>query len=82
MLPRGRGRASGTVAAPGDRGQARVDTVTVYKTDTLRTTTQLPARVDTLRVTNTVTRVDTVTLRRRRASFDCLAACTSVWPAE
>jgi hypothetical protein len=42
---------------------ARVDTVTVYKTDTLRTTTQLPGRVDTLRTTNTVTVHDTVTLQ-------------------
>ena len=42
---------------------ARVDTVTVYKTDTLRTTTQLPGRVDTVRMTNTVTRVDTVSLQ-------------------
>lgn len=46
-----------------NRGPARVDTVTVYKTDTLRTTTQLPGRTDTLRVTNTVTRVDTVQLQ-------------------
>jgi hypothetical protein len=42
---------------------ARVDTVTVYKTDTLRTTTQLPGRVDTVHVTNTVTHVDTVQLQ-------------------
>jgi len=35
----------------------RVDTVTVFKTDTLRT----PPQVDTVRLTNTVTRVDTVT---------------------
>jgi hypothetical protein len=46
----------------GARGQARVDTVTVYKTDTLRTTTQLPGRVDTVRTTNTVTVHDTVRL--------------------
>jgi hypothetical protein len=39
---------------------ARVDTVVVYRTDTLRT--QAPAVHDTLRVTNTVTRVDTVTV--------------------
>jgi len=53
--------SSGTMA----RGTQppRVDTVTVYKTDTLRTTTQLPPRVDTLRVTNTVTVHDTVTLQ-------------------
>lgn len=35
---------------------ARVDTVTVYRTDTLR----LQGRVDTVTTTNTVTRVDTV----------------------
>jgi len=35
---------------------ARVDTVTLYKTDTLR----LQGRVDTVTTTNTVTRVDTV----------------------
>lgn len=42
--------ASGEVAAP------RVDTVTVYRTDTLTT----PGRVDTVTTTTTVTRVDTV----------------------
>ena len=36
--------------------QPRVDTVTVYKTDTL----QLQGRVDTVTTTNTVTHVDTV----------------------
>jgi len=41
--------------APGEVAP-RVDTVTVYKTDTLR----MEGRVDTLRLTNTVTRVDTV----------------------
>jgi len=41
--------------APGEVAP-RVDTVTVYRTDTLR----LEGRVDTLRLTNTVTRVDTV----------------------
>lgn len=47
----------------GTRG-GRVDTVTVvqYKTDTLRVTTQLPGRVDTVRTTNTVTVHDTVQL--------------------
>ena len=57
--------SSGAVERGGaTRGtQVRVDTVTVYKTDTLRTTTQLPGRTDTLRVTNTVTRVDTVTVQ-------------------
>jgi len=44
------------------RGPARVDTVTVFKTDTLRVTTQLPGRVDTVRTTNTVTVHDTVRL--------------------
>ncbi|HEY1302892.1 MAG TPA: hypothetical protein VGF24_05055 [Vicinamibacterales bacterium] len=39
-------------------GVARIDTVTVYKTDTLRVTDQLPGRVDTVR--NTVIRIDTV----------------------
>jgi hypothetical protein len=43
--------------APGEVALTRVDTVTVYKTDTLRITT---SRVDT--VTNTLTRVDTVQL--------------------
>lgn len=62
--PAGR-TSAGTVdrSAGSMRGPARVDTVTVYKTDTLRTTTQLPGRVDTLRVTNTVTHVDTVSLQ-------------------
>jgi hypothetical protein len=44
--------------APGEVVPIKTDTVTVYKTDTLTVTT--PPRVDT--VTNTVTRVDTVTL--------------------
>jgi len=38
------------------------DTVTIYKTDTLRVTNQLPGRVDTVRTTNTVYRTDTVTV--------------------
>jgi len=41
---------------------AKTDTITVYKTDTLRLTTQLPGRIDTIRTTNTVTRFDTVTI--------------------
>jgi len=41
---------------PGEVVPPRVDTVTVYRTDTLR----MQGRVDTLRLTNTVTRVDTV----------------------
>jgi len=44
--------------APGE--VSRTDTITVYKTDTLRLTTQLPGRTDTVRTTNTVYRVDTV----------------------
>ena len=44
--------AGGEVATP----VVRVDTVTVYKTDTLR----MQGRVDTVTTTNTVTRVDTV----------------------
>jgi hypothetical protein len=43
--------------APGEVAAPRVDTVTVYRTDTLRTM----GTVDTLRLTNTVTHVDTVT---------------------
>ena len=44
--------AHGEVVTP----TARVDTVTLYKTDTLR----LQGRVDTVTTTNTVTKVDTV----------------------
>jgi len=44
--------------APGEL--AHVDTVTVYKTDTLRLTGETVYHTDTVRVTNTVTRVDTV----------------------
>jgi len=52
------GSAPGQVARGG-----RVDTVTVYKTDTLRMEAAAVAPVhDTVRVTNTVTRVDTVTV--------------------
>jgi hypothetical protein len=54
-------RTSGGTMARGAT-QVRVDTVTVYKTDTLRTTTQLPGKTDTLRLTNTVTVHDTVRL--------------------
>jgi hypothetical protein len=46
--------------APGEI--AKTDTVTVYKTDTLRVTNQLPGRVDTVRTTNTVYHTDTVTV--------------------
>jgi len=45
-----------TKEAPGEVVPPRVDTVTVYKTDTLRT----PPHTDTLRLTNTITRTDTV----------------------
>ena len=55
--------SSGTVDRSGSRTPPRVDTVTVYKTDTLRTTTQLPGKTDTVRVTNTVRVVDTVSLQ-------------------
>ena len=41
---------------------AKTDTVTIYRTDTLRLTTQLPGRVDTVTTTNTVMRTDTVTM--------------------
>jgi hypothetical protein len=44
--------------APGE--MARTDTV--YRTDTLRLTTQMPGRVDTVRTTNTVYHTDTVTV--------------------
>lgn len=43
-------------------GRVKVDTVVRYSTDTLRLTTQLPGRVDTVRTTNTVTHFDTVQL--------------------
>ena len=46
------------ISKEGTGGVVRVDTVTVYKTDTLRVTEQTPGRVDTLR--NTVIRIDTV----------------------
>jgi len=58
--PRSQKRIPITKEAPGEvvTPTARVDTVTVYKTDTLR----LQGRVDTVNVTKTetVTRVDTV----------------------
>jgi len=46
------------------RGRVIHDTVTVYRTDTLRVNVNTPATVvhDTVRMTNTVTRVDTVQL--------------------
>jgi hypothetical protein len=48
--------------APGEIVRTKTDTVVRYVTDTVRTTTRLPGRVDTLRTTNTVTRYDTVQL--------------------
>ncbi|MGE5099783.1 MAG: hypothetical protein ACM3SX_07335, partial [Deltaproteobacteria bacterium] len=52
------GTSAGVVSRRG-----RVDTVTVYKTDTLRVEAAPAMAVhDTVRVTNTVTRVDTVTV--------------------
>jgi len=49
--------------APGEVvTRSKTDTVTVYKTDTLRLTNTLPGRVDTVRTTNTMTRYDTVTV--------------------
>ncbi len=46
--------------APGEVVPMKVDTVVIYKTDTLNTIT--PPRVDTVVTTNTITRVDTVTV--------------------
>jgi len=43
-------------------GKTKTDTVTVYKTDTLRLTNTMPGKVDTVRTTNTVRVVDTVTV--------------------
>jgi hypothetical protein len=48
--------------APGEVVRVKTDTVVRYMTDTLRLTTTLPGHVDTMRVTNTVTRYDTVQL--------------------
>jgi len=47
-----------TKEAPGEVVTPRIDTVQVYRTDTLR----LPGRVDTVVTTNTVTRVDTLNI--------------------
>jgi len=46
--------------AAGEVAKTDTVTVTVYKTDTLRLTTQMPGRIDT--VMTTMTRVDTVTM--------------------
>jgi hypothetical protein len=48
--------------APGEVARAKTDTITVYKTDTLRVTTQLAGRVDTVRTNTNVYRTDTVTV--------------------
>jgi len=53
--------------APGE--VSKTDTVTVYKTDTLRLTTQMPGRTDTVRTTNTVYRTDTVAAPMRPISL-------------
>jgi hypothetical protein len=55
--PRSTTRIPVTKEAPGEV-VSRVDSVMVYKTDTLR----LPGRTDTVTTTNTITRVDTVTI--------------------
>jgi len=51
--------------APGDVAstKARTDTVTLYKTDTLRLTTTTPPRVDTVRTTSTVVVHDTTVVQ-------------------
>jgi len=54
--PRSQKRIPIAKEAPGEVAQPRVDTVTVYKTDTLR----LRGRPDTVRMTNTVIHTDTV----------------------
>src|SRR6478736_5362210 len=46
--------------APGEVAPPKTDTLVIYKTDTLTLTS--PPRVDTVRTTNTITRVDTVTV--------------------
>jgi hypothetical protein len=56
--PRSTTRIPVTKEAPGEVVAPRVDSVMVYKTDTLR----LPGRTDTVTVTNTMTRVDTVSI--------------------
>jgi opacity protein-like surface antigen len=48
------------ISKEGPAPVTRVDTVTVYKTDTLRIQGPTVTHTDTVRVTNTVTRVDTV----------------------
>ncbi|MEP6491374.1 MAG: hypothetical protein ABJF01_01765 [bacterium] len=56
--PRSQTRIPFSKDAVGD--VAHVDTVKVFQTDTLRITTQLPGRVDTVRVNNTTTHYNTV----------------------
>jgi len=53
--------------APGE--VSRIDTVTVYRTDTLRLTPETRYRVDTVRLTNTVMRIDTVQLPPRAINY-------------
>jgi hypothetical protein len=48
------------ISKEGPAAAPRVDTVTVYKTDTLRVPGPTVTTTDTVRLTNTVTRVDTV----------------------
>jgi len=48
------------ISKEGPAPVTRVDTVTVYKTDTLRIQGPTVTHTDTLRLTNTVTRIDTV----------------------
>jgi len=55
--PRSTTRIPVTKEAPGEV-VSRVDSVMVYRTDTLR----LPGRVDTVTTTNTITRIDTVSI--------------------
>jgi hypothetical protein len=56
--PRSTTRIPVTKEAPGEVVAPRVDSVMVYRTDTLR----LPGRTDTVVTTNTITRVDTVSI--------------------
>jgi len=56
--PRSTTRIPVTKESPGEIAPPRVDSVMVYRTDTLR----LPGRTDTVVTTNTITRVDTVSI--------------------
>ncbi|HYM23773.1 MAG TPA: hypothetical protein VEU08_11200 [Vicinamibacterales bacterium] len=57
------GSKEGGRTAAGEVAKAVHDTVTVYRTDTLRLTAPPVTMHDTVRMTNTVTRVDTVQLQ-------------------